>query len=78
MALSDALVKDDKPKSKAYTLNDNEGLALFVSPSGGKTCHFRFTLQVNSSVYRWRCIQKLALQRQKCSVSLIVLFHMFL
>lgn len=45
MALSDALVKHDKPKSKAYTLNDNEGLALFVSPSGAKTCHFRFTLQ---------------------------------
>lgn len=42
---TDALVKDDKPKSKAYTLNDNEGLALFVSPSGGKTYHFRFTLQ---------------------------------
>ena len=44
MALSDALVKHDKPKSKAYTLNDNEGLVLFVSLSGGKTCHFRFTL----------------------------------
>ena len=46
MASSDALVKHDKPKSKkAYTLKNIEGLALFVSPSGGKTCHFRFTLQ---------------------------------
>lgn len=45
MALSDALVKHCKPKSKAYTLKDIEGLALFVSPSGGKSWHFRFTLQ---------------------------------
>ena len=44
MALSDALVKHCKPKSKAYTLKDIEGLALFVSPSGGKSWHFRFTL----------------------------------
>lgn len=78
MALSDALMKHDKPKSKAYTLKNIEGLALFVSPSGGKTCHFRFTLQGNGNVFRWRCIQKLALHRQKCSVSIIVLFHMFL
>ncbi|AWM79294.1 integrase [Gammaproteobacteria bacterium ESL0073] len=45
MALSDALVKHCKPKSKAYTLKDIEGLALYVSPSGGKSWHFRFTLQ---------------------------------
>lgn len=45
MALSDALVKHCKPKPKAYTLKDIEGLALFVSPSGGKSWHFRFTLQ---------------------------------
>lgn len=44
MALSDALVKHCKPKLKAYTLKDIEGLALFVSPSGGKSWHFRFTL----------------------------------
>ena len=44
MALSDALVKHCKPKSKAYTLKDIEGLTLFVSPSGGKSWHFRFTL----------------------------------
>ncbi|WP_392562184.1 tyrosine-type recombinase/integrase [Orbus sturtevantii] len=44
MALSDALVKHCKPKLKAYTLKDIEGLALFVSPSGSKSWHFRFTL----------------------------------
>ncbi|WP_392560884.1 integrase arm-type DNA-binding domain-containing protein [Orbus sturtevantii] len=45
MALSDALVKHCKPKVKAYTLKNIEGLALFVSPSGCKSWHFRFTLQ---------------------------------
>lgn len=45
MALSDALVKHCKPKSKAYTLKDIEGLTLFVSPSGSKSWHFRFTLK---------------------------------
>lgn len=45
MALSDALVKHCKPKAKAYTLKDIEGLALFVSPSGCKSWHFRFTLK---------------------------------
>lgn len=37
MALSDTLVKQYKPKSKTYILKDIEGLALFVSPSGGKS-----------------------------------------
>lgn len=44
MALSDVLVKNCKPKSNTYTLKDIEGLSLFVSPSGCKSWHFRFTL----------------------------------
>lgn len=45
MALSDTLVKHDKPKSKAYTLKDIEGLAFL--------CHV-LAVNLNILVYfRW-------------------------
>lgn len=42
MALTDAMVRNAKPKS--YNLPDIKGLSLFVSPTGTKSWHFRFTL----------------------------------
>lgn len=90
MALSDALVKHCKPKSKAYTLKDIEGLALFVSPSGSKSWHFRFTLsgqrqRISFGVYpevglaeaRLRCEANRSLVKQGVSpVSISVENHL--
>lgn len=45
MALTDATVRNSKPQIKPYTLKDIEGLFLFVSPTGGKSWHFRYTAQ---------------------------------
>lgn len=43
MALTDAVVRQAKTRNKDYTLNDAEGLVLFVSRRGAKKWHFRFT-----------------------------------
>jgi len=43
MPLTDALVRQAKPRTKPYTLADSGGLALFVTPRGAKHWHFRFT-----------------------------------
>ena len=37
MALSDTTVRQAKITGKAYTLGDNDGLSLAVSPEGGKS-----------------------------------------
>lgn len=42
MALSDLVVRQAKKTGKAYTLNDIDGLSLAVSPTGGKSWHFRY------------------------------------
>jgi len=43
MPLTDAQVRQAKPRAKSYTLADSGGLALFVTPRGTKHWHFRFT-----------------------------------
>lgn len=42
MALSDLVVRQAKTAGRAYTLNDIDGLSLAVSPTGGKSWHFRY------------------------------------
>jgi integrase len=42
MALSDTAVRRAKATGNAYTLSDDAGLSLAVSPKGGKTWHFRY------------------------------------
>lgn len=43
MPLTDTSVRNAKPKEKSYTLNDLDGLSLFVAASGTKSWHFRFS-----------------------------------
>jgi len=45
MALTDAVVRQAKITGKDYTLNDSDGLVLFVTGRGAKKWHFRFTWQ---------------------------------
>lgn len=42
MALTDTAVRQAKPREKAYTVADGDGLALFVHPRSGKYWHFRY------------------------------------
>ncbi|EPB9494645.1 TPA: tyrosine-type recombinase/integrase [Pseudomonas aeruginosa] len=42
MALSDMAARNAKATGKAYTLGDIDGLSLAVSPTGGKTWHYRY------------------------------------
>lgn len=42
MALTDAVVRQAKTTGKAYTLNDRDGLSLFISSKGARKWHFRF------------------------------------
>ncbi|AFI90756.1 Arm DNA-binding domain-containing protein [Pectobacterium parmentieri] len=42
MVLSAISVRQAKAIGKAYTLLDDNGLSLSVSPSGGKSWHFRY------------------------------------
>lgn len=43
MALTDAVARQAKTTGKDYTLNDADGLVLFVTGRGAKKWHFRFT-----------------------------------
>ncbi|QZN96804.1 tyrosine-type recombinase/integrase [Symbiopectobacterium purcellii] len=45
MALTDAVARQARTTGKAYTLNDSDGLSLFVTANGAKKWHFRFSLQ---------------------------------
>ncbi|MDY4317372.1 Arm DNA-binding domain-containing protein [Pectobacterium actinidiae] len=45
MALTDAVARQARITAKAYTLNDSDGLSLFVTANGAKKWHFRFSLQ---------------------------------
>ncbi len=42
MALSDMAARNAKATGKAYTVSDIDGLSLAVSPTGGKTWHYRY------------------------------------
>lgn len=41
--LTDTQVRNFKPKERAYDALDDQGLSLFVTPSGGKHWRFRYT-----------------------------------
>jgi hypothetical protein len=43
MPLTDTVVRQAKPARRDYTLQDADGLALFVSAKGTKSWHFRFS-----------------------------------
>src|ERR1700743_3396541 len=42
MPLSDATIRNSKPKAKAYKLADGGGLFLWVQPSGGKWWRYKY------------------------------------
>ena len=42
MPLTDTTVRNFKPKDKQYTMADERGLSLLVTPSGGKLWRFRY------------------------------------
>jgi integrase len=42
MSLSDAKVRNAKPRQKPYKIADGEGLFLYVTPSGGKYWRFKY------------------------------------
>ena len=41
--LTDMTVRQAKATGKPYTIADFDGLSLFVSDTGAKTWHFRYT-----------------------------------
>lgn len=43
MSLTDTAVRQARATGKDYTLTDTDGLALFVSATGAKQWHFRFS-----------------------------------
>ncbi|WP_200581056.1 integrase arm-type DNA-binding domain-containing protein [Kosakonia sp. S42] len=43
MALTDAVVRQTRTTDKDYTLNDADGLVLFITARGARKWHFRFT-----------------------------------
>lgn len=42
MLLTDIQIRTAKPKDKAYTLNDGNGLSLLIEPNGSKGWRFRY------------------------------------
>jgi integrase len=44
MSLSDAKVRNAKPKTKPYKIADGEGLFLFITPAGGKYWRLKYFL----------------------------------
>lgn len=68
MALTDAVVRNSKPQAKPYTLKDIQGLSLYISPTGNKAWHYRYTLEgkrnrVSLGQYPDICLKE---ARQKC------------
>ena len=49
--LSDAKVRNAKPREKAYKLSDGEGLFLLVRPSGQKLWRWRYWLEGREQLY---------------------------
>lgn len=68
MALTDAIVRNSKPQHKPYTLKDIEGLSLFVSPTGNKAWHFRYSTQGKRSRISFGSYPDIGLKeaRQRC------------
>lgn len=50
MPLTDTAARQAKPKEKAYTLKDGDGLFLYVAKNGTKSWHFRFTWHGNQRI----------------------------
>ena len=46
--LSDTKLRQLKPKDKAYTLSDGEGLSLLIKTNGTKLWEFRYTSPTKS------------------------------
>mgnify|MGYP003344112503 CR=1 FL=1 len=42
MALTDAALRNAKPREKLYGLADGKGLYLFVTPAGGKSWRLKY------------------------------------
>jgi hypothetical protein len=42
MPLSDAAIRNAKPKEKSYKLFDDEGLFLLINPNGSKYFRFKY------------------------------------
>lgn len=68
MALTDAIIRNSKPQHKAYTLKDIEGLSLFVSPTGNKSWHFRYSVQGKRNRISFGSYPDISLKeaRQRC------------
>jgi hypothetical protein len=49
MALTDAKVRNAKPKARPYKIADSEGLFLLVTPAGGRYWRFSITLAARKS-----------------------------
>ncbi|RQR79228.1 DUF4102 domain-containing protein [Burkholderia sp. Bp9012] len=65
MALTARQVEAAKPASRDYTLNDGDGLYLFVAENGAKFWHFRFTHAGKRSRISLGLYPKLSLQRAR-------------
>ena len=75
MALTDAMVKNAKPKEKIYQLGDHGNMCLDVSPKGGKWWRFRYRFnrkqkQVTLGTYP---TVSLKAAREKCNEERILL-----
>lgn len=51
MALTDAQVRNAKPKTRAYKLSDARGLYLFVQPNSSRLWRYKFRLAGKENVY---------------------------
>ncbi len=45
MALTDATIKNLKPRESRYVVSDGQGLCLEVFPTGGKIWRYRYRLR---------------------------------
>ncbi len=51
MPLTDTRIRNAKPKGYRYRLSDNHGLALEVSPVGGRYWRYRYRLEGRENIY---------------------------
>lgn len=45
MALTDTQIKNAKPRPISYKLSDDQGLALLITPSGGRLWRYRYNFE---------------------------------
>ncbi len=50
MPLTDAAVRNLKPREKPFKVSDFEGLFLFVKPTGSKLWHFKYRIDGNEKL----------------------------